>query len=100
MSDRSNNRRFFAPEIIPGSKVGDSDQAVDILQELHAILKKHGCILIHEPNGMLLGKVPPGLGSTVRALAVVKLIAPDHFIWCNIDWTGDGIMKPGEFKVN
>lgn len=95
---RSNNRPM-PPMIVPGSKIGDSDQAVDVLQELHAVLKKHACILIHEPNGMILGKVPPGFGSTVRALAIVMLIAPDHFIWSKIDWTGDGVMKPGEFKV-
>ncbi len=99
MSDRSNNRPFL-PTLVPGGKLGDSEHAEDILQELHAVLKKHGCILIHEPNGMILGKVPPGLGTTVRALAVVKLIAPDHFIWAKIDWSQDGAMTPGEFKIN
>ncbi len=93
------NNNKFLPSLLGMPKVGDSEHAEDILQELHAVLKKHGCILAHESNGMILGKVPPGLGTTVRVMAVVKLIAPDHFIWAKIDWSKDGVMKPGEFKV-
>ena len=61
-------------------------------------MKKHGCVLAHQPNGIVLGKVPPGLAHEVRVIAVIKLITPDCFEWAEIDWK-DGVIKPGEFKI-
>lgn len=87
------------PGIIVQPEKGDSERAEDILRELHEVLKKHGCVLAHQPNGMVLGKVPPGIGTTVRVIAVVRIITPEFFEWANIDWTQDGAMRPGDFRV-
>jgi len=86
--------------LVPGSQFGDTARAEDILSELHAVLKKHGCVLQHQEHAMVLAKVSDGLGAVARAIAVVQLIAPDHFVWAEIRWTADGAMKADNFKVN
>jgi len=93
----SNNRIM---PLIAGSQVGDNERAIDILNEIHAVLKKHGCVLQHQDHAMVLAKVSPGLAATARALAVIQLIAPDHFVWAEIKWTPEGKMKAESFRVN
>lgn len=85
-------------DLINSPKTGDAERVDDVLHELHAVMRKHGFVLQHQPNGMVLGQVPPGLGTQVRVLAVVQLIAPDCYIAAKIDWK-DGVIHPGEFDV-
>jgi hypothetical protein len=87
------------PSMIAHPESGDTVRAEEILLELQEVLKKRGYILSHQPNGIVLGKVPPGIGDQVRVIAVVRMMTPDLIEWAKIDWTPKGVMQPGPWKV-
>lgn len=67
----------------------DAAWAEQILDELQKVLQRHGAVLVHKPDAIVVG-VPlhaRRLSGQFRAIAQVQDIGPILITWRPIEWT-------------
>lgn len=82
-------------DLIIDPHTGDRESAEDVLDEIHAVMKKRGYCLIGRDGFFVLAKVDQaGFGNKARAIAEVKQITPDMIEWRKVNWS----QKPGSVQ--
>lgn len=80
--------------LIVNPKSGDTKSAEEILHDLAAVLRQHGCILAHARNFFVLAKVEDDALKQARVIAAVTLLTGTVMEWKEIDWSGDLMRAP------
>jgi hypothetical protein len=64
---------------------GDGWRAIDVLEEVQAVLRKRGFALIHQPDSIKLAKVSGSPArATARIIAYVKEISEFGITWIDL----------------
>jgi hypothetical protein len=73
------------PRVITEPRPGDPDRGEDVLNDVQAVMKKHGTALVLQDGNLFLCVRQPN--GPPRAIAAVSIITPEGFSFKPFDWT-------------